>query len=138
MPDSPLRPPSALAKRLEGMQSFLVMEVMERAFAMEREGVHIAHLEIGEPDFPAPEAAIAACESALRAGETQYTDSRGLLELREAIVADSARRFGVDVDPERVMVTSGTSPAMLLVFSLLVEPGDEVVLGTPTATRRGE
>jgi aspartate/methionine/tyrosine aminotransferase len=107
------------------------MEVMERAFPMERDGAHIIHLEIGEPDLPPPPAAIQACTRALRGGQTRYTDSRGLAELREAIAEDHARRSGAPVDPECVLVTSGTSPAMLLVFSLLVGPGDEVVLGTP-------
>jgi aspartate/methionine/tyrosine aminotransferase len=104
---------------------------MERAFAMEREGARVLHLEIGEPDLPPPPAAIEACVRALRAGETHYTDSRGLDDLRRAIARDRARRFPVDVAPEQVIVTSGTSPAMLLVFALLIEPGDEVVFGTP-------
>jgi aspartate/methionine/tyrosine aminotransferase len=119
------------AKRAGEVAPFLAMEVMERAFALERTGVRVLHLEVGEPDFPPPPAAIDACMRALRDGETRYTDSRGLPELREAIAADCAARFGARVDPERVLVTSGTSPAMLLVFQLLVEPGDEVVIGTP-------
>jgi aspartate/methionine/tyrosine aminotransferase len=98
---------------------------------MEREGRRVIHLEIGEPGFPAPPAAVEACRAALTRGETRYTDSRGLAELREAIAIDKSRRSGVAVDPERVIVTSGTSPAMLLVFSLLIEPGDEVILPTP-------
>jgi len=110
---------------------FLAMEVMERAFALERRGEPVIHLEIGEPDFPPPAAAVEACDRALRSGETRYTDSRGLAELREAIAAHHAARAGVAVEAERVLVTSGTSPAMLLVFSLLVDPGDEVVVGTP-------
>ena len=123
--------PRPLAARIALIEPFLAMEVMERAFAIERAGGKVLHLEIGEPDFPPPPAAVEACAAALREGETRYTDSRGLLELREAIAADLARRFAVRVDPERVIVTSGTSPAMLLVFSLLVDPGDEVVIGTP-------
>jgi aspartate/methionine/tyrosine aminotransferase len=107
------------------------MEVMERAFAMERDGAQIAHLEIGEPDFDPPPAAMEACSRALAAGETHYTDSRGIVELREAIARNTQERFGVKLDPDRVLVTSGTSPAMLLVFSLLLDPGDEVVLGEP-------
>ncbi len=113
------------------MQPFLAMEVMERAFELERQGARIIHLEIGEPDFAAPPAAVAACREAVSGGETHYTDSRGLAELREAIAADKARRAGVALDPERVIVTSGTSPAMLLVFGLLVEAGGEVVIPTP-------
>jgi aspartate/methionine/tyrosine aminotransferase len=104
--------PHRRAARVDRIEPFLAMEVMERAFALEREGARVLHLEIGEPDFPPPPEAVEACADALRAGETRYTDSRGLAELR-------------------VLVTSGTSPAMLLVFSLLVDPGDEVVIGTP-------
>ncbi len=123
--------PQRFSARVDGIQPFLAMEVMERAFAMQRDGIPVIHLEIGEPDFAPPPAAVAACIRALESGETHYTDSRGLAELREAIAEDRTRRFGVAVDPERVLVTSGTSPAMLLVFSLLVESGDEVILGTP-------
>src|SRR5262245_7396255 len=122
---------SGFARRAEEVVPFLAMEVMERAFELERAGARVLHLEIGEPDFPPPPAALEACARALREGETRYTDSRGLPELREAIAADYARRFGVSLDAERVLVTSGTSPAMLLVFQLLVEPGSEVVIGTP-------
>jgi aspartate/methionine/tyrosine aminotransferase len=122
---------SKFSARAMALQPFLAMEVMERAFAMERQGRRVLHLEIGEPDFPPPPAAVAACARALEAGETHYTDSRGLAELREAIAADHTRRSGVAVDPERVIVTNGTSPAMLLVFSLLIDPGDEVILGAP-------
>ena len=98
---------------------------------MERGGESVAHLEVGEPEFEAPPEAVEACARALRAGETSYTDSRGLAALRDAVARDRARRHDVVVDPERVLVTSGTSPAMLLVFSLLVGPGDEVVMGSP-------
>jgi aspartate/methionine/tyrosine aminotransferase len=119
------------AARTRRLEPFLAMEVMERAFAMERAGEHVLHLEVGEPDFAPPRAAVEACVAALQAGETRYTDSRGLAELREEIAADYQRRFGAAVEPERVLVASGTSAAMLLVFHLLVEPGDEVVLGTP-------
>jgi aspartate/methionine/tyrosine aminotransferase len=122
---------SRLAARVAEIEPFLAMEVMERAFALEREGARVIHLEIGEPDFPPPPAALAACRRALEEGETHYTDSRGLGELREAIAADKTARAGVPVDPECVLVTSGTSPAMLLVFGLLVGPGDEVLIPTP-------
>lgn len=118
-------------RRVDSLEPFLAMEVMERAFEMERRGIDVTHLEIGEPDFAPPVEAVQACQEALAAGETNYTDSRGLVELREAIADDLKARFGESVDPGRVLVTSGTSPAMLLVFSLLVEPGDEVVLAEP-------
>jgi aspartate/methionine/tyrosine aminotransferase len=119
------------SRRALSLTPFLAMEVMERAFEMEAEGAHVLHLEVGEPDFPPPPAAVRACAEALEAGETRYTDSRGLVELRRAISEDARRRHGVEVDPNRVLVTAGTSGAMLLVFSLLIDAGDEVVMGTP-------
>jgi aspartate/methionine/tyrosine aminotransferase len=123
--------PPNFAQRTTEMRPFLAMEVMERAFAMERAGEEVIHLEVGEPDFPAHPAAGKACIRAIESGQTHYTDSRGLSELREAIADDHRRRFGVDVEPERIIVSNGTSPAMLLVFSFLVGEGDEVVLGAP-------
>ncbi len=134
MPDPsgyPEAMPIAIAGRARDCQPFLAMEIMERARELERAGRSVLHLELGESDFPPPAAAVRACCDALLAGETRYTDSRGLPELREAIAADLQQRFGTCVGPERVLVTSGTSPAWLLVFSLLLEPGDEVLLGTP-------
>jgi aspartate/methionine/tyrosine aminotransferase len=119
------------APRIEPLEPFLAMEVMERAFAMERAGTRVIHLEIGEPDFPPPPEAVEACQRALAEGQTHYSSSLGLPELREAIAEDHELRHGTRVDPERVLVTSGTSPAMLLVFALLVEEGDEVIIGAP-------
>jgi aspartate/methionine/tyrosine aminotransferase len=119
------------ASRIDGIQPFLAMEVLERAIELEATGARIVHLEIGEPDFAPPPEAVEACVQALRDGETRYTDSRGLLALREAIAEDHARRSGARVDPGCVLVTNGTSSAMLLVFSLLVSEGDEVIVPTP-------
>jgi aspartate/methionine/tyrosine aminotransferase len=123
----PLRP----AARTRELQPFLAMEVLERALALEAKGAQVLHLELGEPDAAPPPAAVLAARAALAEGATRYTDSRGLRALREAIAADKRRRTGVAVDPDAVLVTSGTSPAMLLVFSLLVDPGDEVLLAEP-------
>jgi (5-formylfuran-3-yl)methyl phosphate transaminase len=120
-----------IPERVRSIEPFLAMEVLERAQAMERDGAKVLHLELGEPDFPAPAAAVEAARKALAEGATRYTDSRGLPELRAAIAADKARRTGAAVDPEQVLVTSGTSPALLLVFSLLLEPGDEVIVPAP-------
>jgi aspartate/methionine/tyrosine aminotransferase len=117
--------------RVDQLEPFLAMEVMERAFAMEREGAQVIHFGVGEPGVAPPPEAVDACVAALRGGETRYTDSRGLVELRRAVAAEQARRSGQAVDPDQVLVTSGTSPAMLLVFGLLAGPGDEIILGTP-------
>ena len=119
------------AERTKEVAPFLAMEVMERGMAMSRNGVDVVQLGVGEPDFDAPPAAVEAAIASLRAGETHYTDSRGLHSLREAIAQECLVRRGVAVDPEQVLVTSGTSPAILLCLNLLVAPGDEVVLATP-------
>ncbi len=123
--------PPDFAHRTTQMRPFFAMDVMERAIEMGRSDENVIHLELGEPDFPAHPAAAAACIRAIELGQTHYTDSRGLLELREAIADDHRRRFGVDVEPGRIFVANGTSPAMLTVFSLLVGEGDEVVLAAP-------
>jgi aspartate/methionine/tyrosine aminotransferase len=119
------------SRRAAAIGPFLAMEVMERALVLERAGREIVHLEVGEPDFAPPPAVVEATRAALAAGDTHYTDSRGLRELREAIALDVERRAGRALDPERVIVTTGTSGALVLAFSWLLDPGDEVVLGTP-------
>ncbi len=117
--------------RAAAVEPFLAMEVNARALELERAGVDVAHLELGEPDFAPPEAAVRATTDALARDETGYTDSRGLWALREAIAADAEARFGTSVSPERVLVSQGTSAAMMLVFSTLLDPGDEVLIPTP-------
>jgi aspartate/methionine/tyrosine aminotransferase len=119
------------ASRTKEVEPFLAMEVMERGMAMAREGTSIVQLGVGEPDFDAPPAAVKAAIESLRSGETHYTDSRGLFVLREAIAEECRARRGVTVSPDQVIVTSGTSPAILLCLNLLVDPGDEVILATP-------
>jgi len=108
------------------------MEVLEKAHALEREGRSIIHLEVGEPDFPTPPRIARAATEALAKGDTHYTDSRGISELRTAVARYHERKYGTRVPEERVIITMGTSPAMLLVLSLLVEePGDEIIIGNP-------
>ncbi len=123
--------PRRFASRTDALTPFLAMEILERATLLERSGIEIAHLEVGEPEFAPPTAAVEACRAALAADDTGYTDSRGLWPLREAIAANLAARFGRSVPADRVLVTQGTSSAMTLVFAALVEAGDEVVIPTP-------
>jgi aspartate/methionine/tyrosine aminotransferase len=120
-----------IARRAVDMPPFIVMEILEKAQAMEREGKDIIHLEIGEPDFATPQAVKDAGCAAIQSGKTQYTHSLGLYELREAIVEHYHDKYGVDISTEQVLVTSGTSPAMLLVFSALLNPGEKVILSNP-------
>lgn len=120
-----------ISHRAQDITPFLAMEVMETAQAMEREGAQIIHLEVGEPDFDTPECIKEAAIRALHEGKTHYTDSRGLIELREAVSAHYHRRYGVEVSPERILITSGTSPAMFLLFSVLLEEGDEIIISDP-------
>ena len=117
--------------RMESIAPFLAMEVMERGMEMARAGLDVRQLGVGEPGFPPPPEVAEAVAAAVAAGDTHYTDSRGLHALREAIAADCERRRGVVVGPDRIVVTSGTSPALLMVVSLLLDPGDEIILPTP-------
>ncbi len=123
--------PSAVSRRAREITPFLVMDILERAKELERQGEHIIHLEIGEPDFPTPQVVKEAAMRALAAGETQYTHSQGLIELRETLCQHYLERYGVRLSPEQFIVTSGTSPAMVLIFAGLLDPGDEVLLTDP-------
>ncbi|HPQ69284.1 MAG TPA: pyridoxal phosphate-dependent aminotransferase [bacterium] len=110
---------------------FIVMEVLEKAQAMEAAGVDVVHMEVGEPDFDTPACAIDAAVDGLRAGRTHYTHSMGRRELREAIARWHKQQYGTDIDPETIIVTNGSSPALLLTFLALCDPGDEVILSNP-------
>jgi len=122
---------TAVSRRAQEITPFLVMDILERAKELERRGEHIIHLEIGEPDFPTPKVVADAAFKALAEGETQYTHSQGLLELREELCRHYLEKYGVRLTPEQFIVTSGTSPAMLLIFAGLLDPGDEVLLTDP-------
>ncbi|MGA1845416.1 MAG: pyridoxal phosphate-dependent aminotransferase [bacterium] len=120
-----------ISDRAQGITPFLVMEILERASALEREGKRIIHLEVGEPDFDTPPCITEAAIAAMQEGKTKYSHSLGILELREAICAAYRTNYGVTVHPDQVIVTSGTSPAMFLIFAALLNPGDEVILSDP-------
>jgi aspartate/methionine/tyrosine aminotransferase len=119
------------SKRTEQMTSFIVMDVLERANEMERGGADIVHLEVGEPDFDTPECVKAAACKALDEGHTHYTHSLGLYELREIISEHFSKTYQVTVDPDQIVVTSGSSPAIFLAFAALLEKGDEVIISDP-------
>lgn len=119
------------AARTAEIQPFEVMEVLARANELERAGRHIVRMEIGEPDFTAPEPVVEAAARAMRDGLTAYTPALGLPDLREAIAAFYQQRYGVVVPPSRIAVTAGASGALLLTLASLIDPGDEVLVPDP-------
>jgi aspartate/methionine/tyrosine aminotransferase len=110
---------------------FEVMDVLARAHALEAAGRRVVHMEIGEPDFTAPEPVVEAGVRALRDGRTAYTATLGLPALREAIAAHYAARFSQKISPERIAVTGGASGGLLTTAALYVNPGDEVLVPDP-------
>lgn len=123
--------PSRLAARVAAIEPFHVMEVQTAARALEAAGRDIIHLEIGEPDFPTPQPVLDAAQRAIADGHVHYTSALGLPELRAAIARHYAEHYRVDVAPERVIVTAGSSAALLLVMALCVDRDDEILLADP-------
>lgn len=128
------------ARRLEHIQPFYVMELAKAAEAVARSpecdpargGEPMIFLNIGEPDFGAAPAVVAAAEQCLREGRTAYTAATGLPALREAIAGWYAARFGLAVDPGRIVITAGASGALQLACLALFEDGDEVLMPDPS------
>ncbi|MDT7517540.1 pyridoxal phosphate-dependent aminotransferase [Rhodoferax sp. TBRC 17660] len=125
-----------ISSRAQNIEPFYVMEVAKAASALAAQVAHsdapMVFLNIGEPDFTAPPLVQAAAEQAIRDGVTQYTAATGLPALRECISAWYASRFGVQVAPERIVVTAGASAALHLACLALIEPGDEVLMPDPS------
>jgi aspartate/methionine/tyrosine aminotransferase len=119
------------ARRADDIQPFEVMDVLSRAHALEAAGRRVIHMEIGEPDFTAPEPVVEAGVKAVRERLTAYTPTLGLPALREAIAAHYTSRFGVPIDPTRIAVTPGASGALLSALALYVDPGNEVLVPDP-------
>jgi len=119
------------SERARNIPPFIVMDVLERAHELECEGHHIIHLEIGEPDFPTPEIICEGAVKAIQDGLTHYTHSLGIIELREAICEHYFEKYGVEVAPDQIVITSGTSPALFMIFSALLETGDEIIISNP-------
>lgn len=120
-----------LAQRMSQLGTETAFEVLVKARALEAQGRHIVHLEVGEPDFPTPQNIVEAGVKALRDGKTKYTPSAGIPELREAIAEEVSRTRRVPVSPDQVVVTPGAKPIMFFTILALVEPGDEVLYPAP-------
>jgi aspartate/methionine/tyrosine aminotransferase len=122
---------NAVAERAMKIPPFIVMDVLERAQALERQGRKIIHLEVGEPDFPTPECICEEANKAICDGFTHYTHSLGLIELREAICGHYLEKYGVKVHPDRIVITSGTSPALFMIFAALLDREEEIIISDP-------
>jgi aspartate/methionine/tyrosine aminotransferase len=107
------------------------MEVQTAARALEAAGRSVVHMEIGEPDFPTPAPVLAAAREALADGGIYYTSALGVPALREAIARHYADHYGVTIAPERVIVTAGSSAALMLVTALVVDRDDRVLMSDP-------
>ncbi len=120
-----------VARRMAEIEPFHVMDLLQKARALEAAGRSIIHMEIGEPDFISPPPIVEAGRQALADGFTHYTPAVGLPALRQAIAGFYAERYGLALDPARVVVTPGASGALQLVMGVLVDPGDEVLMADP-------
>ncbi len=129
--ESRLSIPQVLAARVDEIAPFHVMEVQTAARALEAAGRSVIHMEIGEPDFPTPAPVLAAAARALEGGGIYYTSALGLPELRAAIARHYAEHHGIAIAPERIIVTAGSSAALLLVLALLVDRDDQILLSDP-------
>ena len=121
-----------LASRLENIAPFHVMELAKLAAELEKQGRHIIHMGIGEPDFTAPQMVMDAAVQAMSAGHLQYTSALGIPALREAIAQHYLSKYQVKISANRIVVTAGASAALLLACAALVEPGAEVLMPDPS------
>lgn len=107
------------------------MDVLERAKEIESSGESVIHFEVGEPDFPTPDVIANEAIKSINEGDTKYTHSLGIPELREAVSENYKSEYGVNIDPGLVVITMGSSPALYLSIISIIEPGDEVVITDP-------
>jgi aspartate/methionine/tyrosine aminotransferase len=119
------------AARVADIAPFHVMEVQTAARALEAAGRTVVHMEIGEPDFPTPAPVVAAAQRAIADGGVFYTSALGIPALREAIARHYADHYRVQVAPERVIVTAGSSAALMLVLALIVDRDERMLLPDP-------
>src|SRR5436305_4048914 len=134
MPDAILR--NRLGQWLEpsrrsDVPPFMVMDVMAAAARIEAAGGHVIHMEVGQPGAPAPKVAIAAAQAALEDGRIDYTSALGIPSLRARIARHYRDTYGASVDPERIVITTGSSGGFILAFLSMFEPGDRVAVTVP-------
>jgi len=119
------------AERMSNLGTETAFEVLAKAKKLEAEGKSIIHLEIGEPDFPTPENICEAAIRSIKAGDTHYTPSAGIPEMRNAIAKYINKTRGIEVHPDEVVMTPGAKPIMFYAILALVNEGDEVIYPNP-------
>jgi aspartate/methionine/tyrosine aminotransferase len=110
---------------------FMVMDVMAAAARIEAAGGRVVHMEVGQPAAPAPQTAIAAARAALAGGRIDYTEALGIPALRARIARHYAERYGIALEADRIVVTTGSSAGFILAFLSLFEPGDRIAVANP-------
>jgi len=120
-----------IARRMERIVPFYVMDLLAKAKQMEAAGRSVVHMEVGQPDFAAPPPVVAAGKAAIDAGKTGYTPATGIPELRQAVADYYRDHFGRAVDPQRIIVTPGSSGGLQLLMGVLINPGQEVLMTDP-------
>ena len=120
-----------LSKRAETLSPFHVMDILAQAKQLAEQGKTIYHMEVGEPDFPTAECIINAGIKALKQFKTHYTPALGLPEIRSAIAEYYQRKFAVEINPQRIIITSGASGAIQLAISCLLDVGENILLADP-------
>ncbi len=118
-------------RRIDQIEPFRVMQLLERAKQLEAEGREIIHMEVGEPDFATPKAVIDCAKRQLDSGNQFYTPSTGLPELKQALSGWYKTEYGLDIDPARILITPGTSGAFSLIYAALIEADESVLLPDP-------
>ena len=134
MLDSTLRDAAKILLTASGRSDvppFMVMDVMAAAARIEAAGGHVIHMEVGQPAASAPKTALAAAKAALDDGRIDYTSALGIPSLRQRIARHYRDTYGCEVDPERIVVTTGSSGGFILAFLAMFEPGDRVAVTLP-------
>ena len=118
-------------RRIDQIEPFRVMQLLERAKELEAQSKSIIHMEIGEPDFATPAPVLAAAHRLLDSIDQHYTASTGAPELQQALSEWYKREYDLAVDPARILITPGTSGAFSLIYAALLDPGESVLLPDP-------
>lgn len=120
-----------LSQRSRLIQPFHVMRLLARARELEQQGQDVVHMEVGEPDFNTPSPVIAAAQAAIASGKMHYTAATGLPELQRRIALHYKQQYDVNLEPGRIVITPGSSGALLLSLACLIEPGKKLMLADP-------